>query len=522
MTPSSRSAAIHRPRSFAAIVLSFAVATASACSSSGSAGDSSPTPTPSDTSVTATPSSSEAPTRSLDRFYDQKLDWEDCDGGFQCSELTVPIDYARPNGPTMDVAVIRKQASGTHRGSLIINPGGPGASGVDYARNAAGQFAGVTSSFDLVSFDPRGVARSRPIRCVTSEQLDAFVHGDPTPDDAGEREELVRASKEFADACWKQNGNYLSHVGTIDAARDMDVLRAALGDRKLTFYGASYGTYLGAKYAQLFPKRIRAMVLDGALDPRQPTSAENRVQAIGFETNLRDFLENCAAMSSCPLGSTAAEADDNLERLEASVDDNPLAVGSRSLGPGEFFEGLALGLYSTTYWPSLRQALDEAQNGNGGRLLAFSDALTDRKPDGSYGNLIESNLAINCVDRPSATDVAVYDRNAAVFGEQSPHFGTAIAYGSMPCAFWRVPPVEQAHAVTAPGAPPIVVIGTTRDPATPYVWSKALARQLSSGVLVTYDHNGHTAYDQGDGCVVSAVNAYLERVNVPEDGLRCP
>jgi pimeloyl-ACP methyl ester carboxylesterase len=495
----------------------------SACSSSGSTSEEpTSTPTGSVSSVPTTPSSSSPPSASLDRFYKQKLDWDDCGDGFECSELNVPIDYTRPTGVTMQVAVIRKSASGTHRGSLIINPGGPGASGVDYARSAAGQFSGVTASYDLVSFDPRGVGRSRPIRCVSSEQLDDFVHGDPTPDDAGEHEDLVRSSKAFADACWKRNGNYLSHVGTIDAARDMDVLRAALGDSQLTFYGASYGTYLGAKYAQLFPTRIRAMVLDGALDPRKPTSAENRVQAIGFETNLRDFLANCASMSDCPLGSSPEAAEDALDRLEASVDEDPLAVGSRSLGPGEFFEGLALGLYSTTYWQYLRQALQGVQDGNGAQLLAFSDALTDRKPDGSYGNLIESNLAINCIDRPSARDVAVYDHNAQTFASDAPHFGTAIAYGSLPCAFWRVPPVEEAHAVTAPGAPPIVVIGTTRDPATPYVWSKALAKQLSSGVLVTYDHNGHTAYDQGDGCIVQAVNLYLERVKVPRDGLRCP
>jgi pimeloyl-ACP methyl ester carboxylesterase len=524
MTRPTRSAAIHRPAPHPAAVLSVALAASlvAACTSSGSSTDDpTVTPSPTTSTVPTTPASG-APTSSLDRYYDQKLDWEDCDAGFECTELTVPIDYAKPNGHTMQVAVIRKQASGTHRGSLIINPGGPGASGVDYARNAAGQFGGVTSSFDLVSFDPRGVARSRPIRCVSSADLDDYIHGDPTPDDPGEHEDLVSSSKAFAEACFKENGNYLSHVGTIDAARDMDVLRAALGDPKLTFYGASYGTYLGAKYAQLFPKRIRAMVLDGALDPRQPTSAENRVQAIGFETNLRDFLANCASMSSCPLGSSADEVEQNLNRLEASVDDNPLSVGSRSLGPGEFFEGLALGLYSTTYWPFLRDALDEAQNGDGARLLAFSDALTDRKADGSYGNLIESNLAINCVDRPSAREVSVYDRNADAFGKTAPHFGTAIAYGSLPCAFWRVPPVEDAHAVTAMGAPPIVVIGTTRDPATPYVWSKALAKQLSSGVLVTYDHNGHTAYDQGDSCIVLSVNLYLERVKVPRDGLRCP
>lgn len=469
----------------------------------------------------STPATSSAAPASLGRFYGQKLDWSDCDVGFECAKLTVPIDYAEPGGATMKVAVIRKRSSGSHEGSLIINPGGPGASGIGYARNATGQFSGVTEHFDLVSFDPRGVGKSKPIRCVSSAQLDEFVHGDPTPDDDGEHAELVRQSRQFADACWKRNGDYLAHVGTIDAARDMDVLRAALGDRRLTFYGASYGTYLGAKYAQLFPKRIRAMVLDGALDPRQPTSEENEVQAIGFETNLRDFLADCAGRSDCPLGSTAAQAEDGLDRLAAAVDDNPLDVGSRSLGPGEFFEGLALGLYSTSYWSYLRTALDRARNGDGSALLAFSDALTDRKPDGSYSNLIESNLAINCVDRPSARDVASYDANAREFAKSSPHFGTAIAYGSMPCAFWRVPPVEQAHAVAAKGAPPIVVIGTTRDPATPYVWAKALARQLASGVLVTLDANGHTAYDQGNGCIVGAVNGYLNDGRVPRDGLRC-
>jgi pimeloyl-ACP methyl ester carboxylesterase len=484
------------------------------CSSSGSSPDSA-VPTTSPSSVTSAPPTTApttAPAATLRQFYAQHLQWSDCGDGFECGNLTVPVDYAKPGGPTMKVAVIRKRSSGAHHGSLVINPGGPGASGVDYARNAVSQFSGVTDHFDLVSFDPRGVGKSRPIRCVSSQQLDAFVHVDPTPDDPAEHAALVRSSQQFASSCWKRNGSYLEHVGTIDAARDMDVLRAAVGDKKLTFYGASYGTYLGAKYAQLFPQHIRAMVLDGALDPRQPTSAENRVQAIGFETNLRDFLANCASSGECPLGSSQSEAEQGLDDLAARIDAHPESVGSRSLGPGEFFTGLALGLYSTTYWPYLRQALGEVKNGNGSRLLAFSDALTDRHADGSYSNLIESNLAINCVDRPSARRVIEYDDNARAFAD---------AYGSMPCAFWHVPPVEEAHPVSADGAPPIVVIGTTRDPATPYVWARALARQLSSGVLVTFDSDGHTAYEHGNGCIVGAVNGYLEDVQVPRDGLRC-
>ena len=455
----------------------------------------------------------------MHRFYAQHLSWSDCGSGFQCSRLLVPVDYSLPGGHTMHVAVIRKPASGESRGSLIVNPGGPGASGVDYVRGSSGTFAGVTSSFNLVSFDPRGVGRSRPIRCVSGAQLDAFIGVDPTPDTAAEHAELVRTAREMADACFRRNGDYLEHVGTIDAARDMDVLRAALGDKKLTFYGGSYGTYLGAKYAQLFPHRIRAMVLDGALDPRQPTIAENRVQAIGFETDLRDFLASCAHTSSCPFPSSNPEG--GLNRLEAKIDAHPLSVGSRRLGPGEFFEGLAFGLYSTSFWSGLRTALSNAQNGDGRLLLAFSDALTDRHTDGTYSNLVESNLAINCIDRPSPRNVAAYDDAARRFAKAAPHFGEPIAYGSLACAFWKVPPVERAHAVTAAGAPPIVVIGTTRDPATPYVWAEALASQLDSGVLVTFNSDGHTAYNHGNSCIVSAVNAYLNRLVVPRSGLRC-
>jgi pimeloyl-ACP methyl ester carboxylesterase len=435
--------------------------------------------------------------------------------------MLVPVDYSHPDGATMQVAVTRKHSSGSHRGSLIVNPGGPGASGIDYAHNSARTFAGVTTHFDLVSFDPRGVGQSRPIRCVTSKQLDAFIHVDPTPDTPAEHAAVVSSSKQFADACWRRNGQYLEHVGTIDAARDMDVLRGVLGDAKLTYYGASYGTYLGAKYAQLFPTHIRAMVLDGALDPAQPTSAENRVQATGFETDLRDFLADCAHSGSCPFGSTPSAAEHGLDRLAARIDAHPLPVGSRSLGPGEFFEGLALGLYSPSYWKYLRLALKDANGGDGSYLLQFSDLLTDRHSDGSYSNLIESLNAINCIDRPSSRSVSKYDADARAFAKVSPHFGEAIAYGSLPCAFWHVPPVEQAHLVHAVGAPPIVVIGTTRDPATPYVWAQALARQLSSGVLVTYDGDGHTAYDRNNSCVSGAVNRYLNDRTVPHDGLRC-
>lgn len=419
------------------------------------------------------------------------------------------------------MAVIRKPASGEHTGSLIWNPGGPGASGVDFARSAVSSYTGVTTHLDFVSFDPRGVGKSHPIRCVSGPQLDAFVHADPTPDTPAEHQQVVDQARAFARACDARNGAFLSHVGTIDQARDMDVLRAALGDAKLTYYGASYGTYLGAKYAQLFPTHIRAMVLDGALDPTLPTIAENKVQALGFETDLRDYLQACVSGGACPLGATDAAAQKGFDDLAARIDAHPLAVGSRSLGPGEFFEGVAAALYATSTWPVLTKALGDAKSGDGSLLLQLSDYLTERHSDGSYTNLIEANLAINCIDRPTPRDVGAFDRAARDFAKVSPHFGVPIAYGSLPCAFWPVPPVETAHAVNAAGAPPIVVIGNTRDPATPYVWSQALARQLDSGVLLTLDSDGHTAYQFGNPCIVQPVNAYLLMRTVPRDGLRC-
>jgi pimeloyl-ACP methyl ester carboxylesterase len=472
-------------------------------------------------SPSATATSTKAGPTTLAAFRNQHLTWHGCHNGLQCSRLLVPLDYTDPSGRRLRIALIREPASGDAQGSLIINPGGPGASGVEFLAQAASVFTPLRTRFDLVSFDPRGVGASAPVRCLSSAQLDAYIHLNPVPQTAAERRQSVRASKRFADACYEKNGNYLAHVGTKDAARDMDVLRAALGDNKLTYYGASYGTFLGAKYAELFPTRIRAMVLDGALDPDESGTDANLVQAKGFETDLRDFLAFCARSGHCPLGDTAAAANDGLSRLIARITAHPLATNGRELGPGELFEGLAAGLYSTGSWPQLQSALGAAQSGNGYGMLVFSDSLTQRNNDGSYSNLVESNIAINCIDRPWPRSVKGYERRAARFAKVAPYFGAAIEYGSMPCAFWRVPPVEPTHTVSAPGAPPILVIGTTRDPATPFVWAKALARQLSSGILLTHDGDGHTAYIDRDRCIDAAVTDYVLNLQPPKAGTVC-
>lgn len=478
------------------------------------------TPTAS-SSPSATASALKSRPATLAAFDRQRLTWRSCHDGLQCTTLLVPLDYTKPAGRRLHIAVIRERASGTSQGSLIVNPGGPGASGVDFVVQAASVFNQLTTHFDLVSFDPRGVGASDPIRCLTSAQLDAYVNLVPNPTTPAQRRADIQASRHFADACYRKNGSYLEHVGTKDQARDMDVLRAALGDAKLTYYGASYGTYLGAKYAELYPTHIRAMVLDGALNPAESSTAANRVQATGFETDLRDFLAFCVRSGHCPFGSTSAAATQGLDRMIARVTAHPLRVGSRIVGAGELFEGLAAGLYSTNDWPQLQSVLGAAQSGNGSGVLIFADSLTGRNADGTYNNLIESNMAINCIDRPSPRSVSVYERDAVKFARVAPHFGAAIEYGSLPCAFWRVPPVEPAHAVTAPGAPPILVIGTTRDPATPFVWAKALASQLSSGVLLTHDGDGHTAYIDHNPCVDAVVANYVFNLKPPKPGTVC-
>jgi pimeloyl-ACP methyl ester carboxylesterase len=468
----------------------------------------------------STPVTAGAPA-ALARFYGQRLSWHSCDQGFQCTTMTVPLDYSKPHRQTIGIAVIRKLSSGSHRGSLIVNPGGPGGSGVGFVAQDAGAFSKLTDHYDLVSFDPRGVGQSHPVRCLTSAQLDTFVNADPIPSTPAQLAGSVALAKQFANACFAKNGDFLEHIGTIDQARDMDVLRAALGDRKLTYYGASYGTYLGAKYAQLFPTHIRAMVLDGALDPNEPATDENRVQADGFQTDLDDFVAACVSGSSCPLGSSEPAALATIRGLEASLTAHPISVGSRTLGAGEFFEGLAAGLYSPTDWSQLAGAIGAARQGSGATMLLFADSLTERNSDGSYSNLIESNTAINCIDRPAPRAVSAYVSAAKTAATTAPDFGAAIEYGALPCAFWKVPPVETPHPVHAVGSPTILVIGTTHDPATPYVWAQALAKQLSKAVLLTFRGDGHTAALRGDSCVDAVVHNYVESLVAPAVGTSC-
>ena len=469
------------------------------------------------------PGSQKAPQPSLKKFYGQKLAWKPC-GEHDCARLRVPLDYRHPNKRTITLALLRVPASGNRIGSLVVNPGGPGAPGTQYAAAGASVFGQpLLDHYDIVGFDPRGTGHSSPVDCLTDWDLDTYVATDPTPDDPAEVENLMAEARSFGFGCAARSGNLAAHVSTIDAARDMDVLRSALGQRKLDYLGASYGTKLGATYAELFAKKVGRFVLDGALDPTLTVHRLALGQAGGFQTALDAYVDNCVHTSnSCFLGSTRDEGLGRIKNLLASLDQAPLKVGNRSLAEGNAFFGIALPLYNRDYWVLLSQALKSAFAGDGTALLALADAYASRNADGTYAdNSLEAFYAISCLDDPSYETPAQVEKQTAQFQKVSPTLGAAFDWSQVSCVGQRAQSHEKPLTIDGAGAAPVVVVGTTRDPATPYAWAKALASQLDSGVLVSRDGDGHTGYHAGNACVDRAVEGYLVEGKVPRNGLSC-
>jgi pimeloyl-ACP methyl ester carboxylesterase len=461
-------------------------------------------------------------------YYSQRLTWQPCDNGYQCATVKVPLDYAHPEAGDLSLSAARRPADGAggapRAGSLLLNPGGPGGSAVAYLEAVAGSYQPtVRAAYDLVGLDPRGVGRSSPVNCLAGDRMDAFTAVATTPHSQGAIDRLVAADREFADGCEQHSGTLLGHVSTIEAARDMDVLRALLGDAKLNYVGKSYGTLLGATYAGLFPTRVGRMVLDGALDPALDAMTGNRAQAGGFETAWSSFAKDCGARTDCPFGSGEKQVGQQLDALIGSLDTHPLpGNGTRKLTEAQGVTGVLAALYAPVLWPQLRTALAAAHGGDGGPLLRLSDAYYERAANGSYQNLMFANAAVDCLDLPPAFHSPEEVTEALpLFQQASPHFGTDLAWMSLSCAYWPVRASGVPHTIRAAGADPIVVVGTTRDPATPYAWARSLAGQLASGRLVTYDGDGHTAYGRHNDCVDSAVNRYLVEGQPPAAGLRC-
>ena len=459
-------------------------------------------------------------------YYGQILTWTDCgSAGFDCTTVTAPRDYADPSAGDLSLAVIRHRAtSGEPLGSLLTNPGGPGVSGVDTVRDSLSLIADeqLTSSYDVIGFDPRGVGQSTAVRCYDAAGMDAFLYDIP-PGKRGSDERdaaLEQRQAGFAQACEAGSDGILPYVSTENSARDMDLLRAVLGDPTLNYLGFSYGSLLGATYAGLFPERVGRMVLDGGIDPSLPGSASGIAQAVGFENALRAFMADCLTRSDCPFGGSVDDAMSDLTSLLQRVDARPLDNGDgRRLGADTLVTAVLAALYSDQSWPYLRIALTGAQNGDASVAFQLADFYNGRENGQYSSNTLEALRAYNCVDYPDEGETDDEALEAEL--EQKAPVIAPYWVGPDPCAAWPAPPTGTRAPITAPGAPPIIVLGTTGDPATPYTEAQALAEQLSQGVLVTYVGEGHLAYNKGNACVNGAVDDYLLDGTVPDAGLRC-
>ncbi|MGP3959095.1 alpha/beta hydrolase [Nonomuraea sp. 3N208] len=441
------------------------------------------------------------------------------DTSVRCGKLAVPLDYAKPDGETIDLALIKLPATGKRLGSLVFNFGGPGASGVDTLDQAAKALTALRARYDLVSFDPRGVERSSGVRCGSGAEMDRFTSLDTLPPNDETHRESEAANKEFAALCQKNSGKILPYVGTVNAARDLDRIRASLGDPKLNYVGMSYGTQLGGVYATEFPEKVGRMLLDAPLDPTVTFEQRTLVQTRGFQQAYESFLKSCVK-NSCEIGRDQATANANVENLMNELTAKPLKVGNRDLTQGLASTGVAAALYSEMTWPFLERALGDALKGRGDALMYLADSYTGRSPDGTYSTQMTSFPAITCVDtaeRPTPDELRRTEQAALKI---SPLFGSEGSGGL--CRVWPAKGSDQARHVNATGSAPIVVVGGKGDPATPYEWAPKLTAQLRTATLVTYMGEGHGAYLSGSKCVQGLVDAYLIDGKVPEKGAACP
>ncbi|GGV01611.1 alpha/beta hydrolase [Streptomyces spectabilis] len=461
----------------------------------------------------------------------QKLDWRACEGSgedappgdeWRCATLKVPLDYAKPDGGTIGIALIRAASTAKKRGdrigSLVFNFGGPGGSGVSMLPAFAGSYGDLRERYDLVSFDPRGVAGSEGLRCRSDKQTRAAENRDPTPDTAAEEKAYLADAAAFGAGCARDAKKLLPHVSTADAARDMDVLRQVIGDEKLHYFGISYGTELGGTYAHLFPEKVGRLTLDAPVDPTAGAVGHARNQARGFQRALENYLRSSGEVPGTGTRKIAAL----LRRLDAK----PLRTSTpgRRLSESLATTGILVALYSRQTWPVLTDALEKAEKGDGSGLLELADTYNERSASGTYSTQSHSQRAIACRDTKERPTAAEAKARLARFREISPVFGGFMAWDTAGwCHDWPVAGLQDTPEVSAPGAAPVLVVGTTGDPATPYEGARKMADELGEGVGVqlTWKGEGHGTYGNGSDCVDGTVNDYLLKGKVPRDGKVC-
>ncbi|MFY9635673.1 MAG: alpha/beta hydrolase [Cellulosimicrobium cellulans] len=504
-------------RAAGALVLAMTLASCSLLG--GDKPDEAPTTAKADPSIVAS-----APA-GLDSFYSQEVVWEPCENGFQCATVGVPLDYANPDGDKIELAALRAPSTGKKQGSLLVNPGGPGGSGYDFVKDAAGTHfsQSVKANYDLVGFDPRGVKRSAPVKCMTDAERDAArakVYDYGT--DAGIAAVLAD-NKAIAEQCAAQTGPLLGHIDTVSAAKDLDILRAVVNDSKLNYLGYSYGTFLGSTYASLFPDNVGRMVLDGALDPSISNEELTMGQAVAFEKAIRAYVASCQRGEGCPLTGDVDSGVQQIRDLIAAVQNRAWqAKDGRMVNATMFVSGLITPLYNDQSWPALTQALESALKGDASLMLRLADLGADRGADGKYtSNSTFAFSAINCLDYPMVSDTAAMRAEEQRLRQASPTLGYFFAYGGTNCVDWPYDSVRTPAPVEYTGDAPIVVIGTTGDPATPVEWSASLRKQLGNASLMTWQGEGHTAYGRANSCLEDAVDSYLVDGKVPADNTVC-
>ncbi|MDO5494964.1 MAG: alpha/beta hydrolase [bacterium] len=464
----------------------------------------------------------------LAAYYSQDVTWAACPdlSAAQCADITVPMDYANPDGETITISVNHNIAAGADKPTIFLNPGGPGGSGTDMLQWAPFMFLGVADEFNLAGFDPRGVQGSSAVECISDAELDARQARDIEIDTDEGMQAYVDDLREYAQKCEDNTGALLGFVDTDSAARDLDILRAVVArTEQLDYVGFSYGTFLGAVYADLFADRVGRFVLDAAVDPSISMSELAMGQAMGFDRAVRAFMDDCLAGPDCFHQGTAEDGLAKIQQLFEVAYATPLPTSdsARPLTASYAYSGVITSLYSVFYWPSLNVSLDLAINqGDGSGLLEMADTGNSRNPDGTFdGNSSEAFMAINCLDYPVEGTIEDWRAHAAQMAENYPVFGDSIAYSEVTCSNWPHASTRTREPIAASGSDPILVIGTTRDPATPYEWAVSLADQLENGHLVTYEGDGHTAFGQGNMCVDGYVNNFLLEGTLPPAGATC-
>jgi pimeloyl-ACP methyl ester carboxylesterase len=466
----------------------------------------------------------------FESIYEQQVFWNPCNDGFDCTTVSAPVDWSDPESDRIQLAVVRQESTNTTKGSLLTNPGGPGGSGFDLVSFGYAVSPAAKADYDVIGWDPRGVGRSTRVTCFTdAQQKDDLLYAtfDDPYESQGWLDELTTREKSFADACEANSGELLAHMDTASNARDMDLIRAVLASDKLNYVGYSWGTYLGTVYAQLFPQNVGRMVLDGGYDPSLTGFELYQQRMVGFDLAFRSYMQNCLDGGGCPFTGDIAEALGQATDLIAGADASALANSDgRVLDTATLATAVANSLYYDAYWPDLTALFSAFEAGDPAPAFVAADSYNGRFDGGSYpNNELEVSTAVACLDYDFAGDTTSTLDRLAQIAAAAPVVGTFIARDDfaafdVACRDWPVAPVAPPASFGAQTAP-IVVVGTTRDPATPYAWSQALVAQLSNAVLVTRNGDGHTGYNKSNTCVDTAVDAYLLDGVVPASDPEC-